>query len=361
MLHIWGINNGPWIQGLHACFFIGCTLAPVLVKPFLSVEHPSDSRSECSSGSSRNESSYSIGLNESISGLTTNLSLTSNTHADEDVIEIWKPYLIAGVILFVPGVVYIVASCFSTENIGDNNQQKQMAHLYNESKDDLKRRTGRVILICLMTTNFFVTNSMERGVGNYLLAYVARCLGWYKSDGALIKTAYQASCFTSRLLCILLVRFVPASKLLLVICIVCQIAVAMMVTWGHHVTVMWISVVFIGLGGAPMYGLCLSWCSRYVFVSGKIGAIFTTTGPLSDIIASLVINLLYDKFGLATFPYYCLVLSITMTLCYFSIAFTVRFLLRVDRRPLTSETEIPLDMNTRKDHHDTEKDYHDWN
>ena len=348
MLHIWGINNGPWIQGLHACFFIGCTLAPVLVKPFLSAENPSDSRSECSSGSSRNQSDYSNGLNESIYGVTTNLSSTLGTRADEDVIEIWKPYLIAGVILFTPSVVYILASCFHTANIGVT-QQEQTARLDNERNDPLKTRIGRVVLISLMATFLFMFNSMERGVTNYLLAYVAHCLGWYKSDAALLKTAYEGSCFTSRVLCIMLIRFVSTSKLFLVFCIVCQISVAMMVTWGHHVTVMWLCIVFIALGSAPMYGLCLSWGSQHVFVTGKIGAIFATMGPFSDIIASLVINLLYDKFGLATFPYYCLVLSIAMTLCFFLIAFSLRFIPPVDKRPLASETEIPLNVNPGKD------------
>ena len=348
VLHIWGINNGPWIQGLHACFFIGCTLAPVLVKPFLSVEHASDGRGECSSGSSRNESAHSNGLHESVS---TNLSLSSGMmHADEDVaIEIWKPYLIAGVILFVPSIVYILTSCVCPESIGVS-RQKQTAYLYDKSRDDAKTRAGRLILIGLMTIFFFVVNSMERGVSNYLLAYVAHCLGWYKGDGALLKTAYQASSFTGRFLCILLVRFVPIYILLIVICFLCQISITVMVIWGHHVTVMWLSVVLMGLSGAPMYGLCLSWCSQYIFVTGKIGAIFTTTGPFSDIIASLIINLLYDKFGLATFRYYCLVMSVSMILCYFSIAFNLKFILRVDKPSLTCETEIPLEANSRKDH-----------
>ena len=348
MLHIWGINNGPWLQALNACFFIGCTLAPILVKPFLSVEHASDDSNGCSSGGSFNESSYSNGFNESISGVTRNLSLTSGVHVDEDVvIAIWKPYLIAGVILFIPSIVYILTSCFCTENIGAS-RQKQKVYLFEESKQSLKARIGRLFLIGLMTLNLFFVNSMERGVSNYLLAYVARCLGWHKGDGALLKTAYQASCFISRVLCIFLVRFVPPAKFLIVVYVVCQIAVAVMVTWGNHETVMWLCAVFIGLSGAPMYGLCLSWFSQYVFINGKIGAIFTTTGPMSDIIASMVINLLYDKFGLATFPYYCLVLSVAMALFYFFIAFTLRFVLRVDKRSLTFETEIPLDLNSKQ-------------
>ena len=298
LLAIWGLKNGPWVQGLHACFFVGGILAPLLVKPFLSTQ-PTDGDRECYGVKSKEEySNYTLQFSPSSSNTT---DINSDLETD-----IWKPYLIAGIVLMVPAIVFLIIDCKLSLKSKRNTDIASKGHYKEQTGNS---QTGQLILVGLMAVFIYLIMSMGRGVSSFLLAYAVHCLGWYKGDAALLKTAYQASGFTGRTLGILAVRFLSTAKLLIVLCIACLVAVSVIVAYGDHVPVMWISIVLTGLSAAPMHGYCLTWGSQYIFVTGKVSALFTMMGAVSDLVGPLTINLLYDNFGLATFIYYCVALS----------------------------------------------------
>ena len=320
---IWGLKNAPWVQALHASFFIGCTLAPLLVKLFLSTQ-PTESHKECSG----------VDEDDKYLNITTHLSTvppnTMETTGNVET-EIWKPYLIAGVILIVPATVFILVSCVHTVNAWTKSAP------HKDKTPTRNSQLGQFILIGLMATFIYLNISLERGVGSFLLAYAVQCLGWDKGDAAFLKTAFQASAFTGRVSGILVVRVLSAAKLLSLLSVVCLVAVIVLVTWKDHVTVMWLSTIMTGLSASPMYGYCITWSSQYIFVTGKVGALLTLMGAISDVVGPLIVNLLYDNFGLATYPYYCLVLSIAMVICCGLIALNTKFIVQLHKSAQKSD------------------------
>ena len=360
LMQIWGSKSGPWLQSMYACYYIGCLVSTLLAKPFLSVSEGTKAKttSECY-GSLNSPQTNILGLdyadsnapNISVRGalsmrdnymresqsssygvslepftvsqdmmINSTISFEDSLHSPET--HIWKAYLIAGVILFIATMLSLTVYIFDKER--NKPHEDTTKKPTNKEAGESKVR-GLVILLIAQTAVFlFIICCMHRGTISYFFAYVVHCRSWEKGQAVLLKTVYQSGILSGIFLSIiLLVRVRP--QLLLVACCVGAVASVSTLTYGgDEAALMWISTIVVGLCMGPTYGYALSWGNQYFTVDGKVAAVFTVSLAISDIMGTLVINLLFFQFGLLTYIYYALTLTIVMTAVTLSMFLSVR-------------------------------------
>ena len=384
VMRIWGSKNGPWLQAMYACFFIGCLISPLLAKPFL-VANEKETVRECygtmestALHSIINSSRYPVynvhdNGDRSLAPSQDNLTdmLLSNTRTDflnsttqswqvvknansslnespkSVETEIWKAYVIAGIILCCATLSHIAIFVAA--------RHRKALHMYSAPPGTGRPdggAGGRVLvwlLIVQMAAFFFLFCCMQRGVSSYLFAYAVHCHAWQKGPAAFLKMAYQAGSLGGRLMSIIILHHVTPQTLLMTCCIGSVAALSGLTLAGGYVPVLWISTLVAGICVAPTYACGLSWGSQHFTVGGKVGAIFTLSGATSDILGSLVINLLYDQFGLATYSYFSLILTISMTVIALSMFITIRFINSKIPNRLKTITSIPESATVETD------------
>ena len=234
---------------------------------------------------------------------------------------IWKAFLIAGVIILIAALCnifqYICDPQSGTPPV-NTTEEKQHKTTSSTHQSALVR-----LLIVQMGVFMFVVGCMQRSAVSYLFAYAVHCHSWEKSQAVFLKTAYQSGVLGGLLISIPLLLCVKPQVLLVTCCLVSIVALSGLSFAGSQQVVMWLSTVLVGLCMGPIYGCSLSWGNQHYSVSGKVGSIFTFFISASDIIGSLLINLLYDRFGLATYAYFSLTLTILMTVIVLSMFLTI--------------------------------------
>ena len=333
---------------MYGSFNIGCLLSPLLAKPFLATSEE-ETNSECYGVMHEvlYDNSSSIAYNTSDVGLeyhthakelyraggnlmyvNESRSILKNvTHSLEDALtlqytQIWKAFIIAGSILFFAFLCSL--SLYIFDNIRKAPGMKSTDQQGNKTVDKRNQSPLVRFLILQMAMFIFIACCMQRGVLSYLFAYAVHCRSWQKGQAALLKTAYQSGAFAALLLSMILLIRVRPQVLLTASCLGSVASLLALTLAGNKTVIMWLGTVVLGLCMGPIYGLALSWGNQHFTVGGKVGAIFTVSLASSDILGSLVINLLYGRFGLATYIYYSLTITILMNVILLSIFITIR-------------------------------------
>ena len=347
MIRIWGSKNGTWLQVLNASYYVGCLISPLLAKPFL-VGNENDVASDCygyrqsSIQHSNNDDSVQHGYDTTpdnrpdttdifevydreelekatftstnfvtVSGYTgvTSIASFSDTSKSPET-HIWKVFLLAGAILFVAavgGILLYIFGSHSKDPCEDSEESRNKTE--SKTKESLLVR----LLIAQMTGFVFITCCLQRGVNSYLFAFAVQCRSWQKSQATYLKTVYQSGVLTGRLLSVFLLLHVSPQMLLLACCLVSVATFSALTFSTNYAVIIWLSAGIAGLSLGPIYGCMLSWAHQHFTVGGKVGALFQFSVSTSDILGSLVINLLYDRYGLSTYIYLSLILTILMT------------------------------------------------
>ena len=252
--------------------------------------------------------------------------ISNSTFSFEDIViatetHIWKAFVIAGVVLFVAtvtnmGIHMLDAHC-KDPNLREKNYTTKTAVQNRES--GFSR-----VLIAHVTVFLFIVCCIQRTISSYLFAYAVHCHSWLKSRTVFLKTGYQSGALIGRVLSVfLLIHARP--QILLMFCVFGSIAASLFLSIaGNQTVVMWLSTVVVGLCVGPMYGCVLSWGNQHFTVGSGAGAVITVGVTASDILGSLVMNLLYDKFGLATYSYFTLILTASLAALMLSMVVTIK-------------------------------------
>ena len=212
-------------------------------------------------------------------------------------------------------VLYMFGSRPNVPNENSHSSEKPRKNTEDTSSPLHKRSHQRLVrlLIAQMAGFVFITCCLQRGVNSYLFAYAVQCRSWQKSQATYLKTVYQSVVLVGRLLSVFLLLHVSPQLLLLACCLVSVATFSALTFRTSYAVIMWLSAGVAGLSLGPIYGCMLSWAHQHFTVGGKVGALFQVSVSTSDILGSLVINLLYDRYGLSTYTYFSLILTILMT------------------------------------------------
>ena len=339
---------------MYACFHIGCVSSQFITKPFL-IPNEKEYSSECYGNAhsqvqhSNNTDSVYSGIsvtspmdiqkvhvselltraqNSSKNFITDSEDMISNSTFtfDDSVIatetHIWKAFLIAGIVLFAAAVlnmaIYMLDSHCKDPNSNIKGDAKTKPGVEN------KGSSLSIALIVHVTVFLFIVCCIQRTINSYLFAYAVQCHSWQKSLAVFLKVCYQSGAFTGRVLSIFLLLHVKPQVLLMVCVLGSVAAFSCIAVIGNQTVVMWLSNVVVGLCMGPMYGCALSWGSQHFTVGAKAGAAISFGVTSSEILGSLVINLMYDKFGLATYSYLNLILMVSLAALVLSMVVTIK-------------------------------------
>ena len=241
LLRVWGDEHGPWMQALHCVFGLGTLMAPLLAEPFLSdqatLEPPADLSND------------SWAYTESTPGQR-NTSVNSATMLDSGTQIKWA-YLIVGImccfsafLIFTSGVFCGIGQILE----GDDGKKSSVGEAVAR-----KENIFRYTLITLVFFFYASYCAVEIGVANYLASF-AIYLGWTKSAGAMVTSAFWASFTIGRALGIPLVRYVHINTFLIANTTVSVVALIPVMAFASvHPAVLWASMVVLGFGLSTIY------------------------------------------------------------------------------------------------------------
>ena len=242
LLRVWSYENGSWMQALHCVFGLGTLMAPLIAEPFLSdqvtLEPPADL--------SNDPRTYT----ESTPGQR-NTSVNSATMLDNGTQIKWA-YLIVGImccfstfLLFISGFFCGIGQILKRDDEKESSVDKAVAR---------KENIFRYTLLTLVFIFYASYCAVEIGVATYLASF-AIYLGWTKSAGAMVTSAFWASFTIGRALGILLVRYVHINTFLIVHTAISVVALVPVMAFASvHPAVLWTSMVVLGFGLSTIYG-----------------------------------------------------------------------------------------------------------
>ena len=276
LLKVWGEKNGPWMQALHCIFGLGALTGPLVAEPFLFTSPSNQSLSQPDTSDTFLNSTlhydstepilmtegYNVDLLSDLVTLNGTLNETEATaqHYPPETKIVWC-YLIVGICNVISAALQFfmlfltkepISLCHGKtrgQNIKNNIQGEEL--LQNKSFSEKGFRIKIVILVFM----FYLTYcTLELNYGNYLAAFAVKRLGWTKSAGAMVTSAFWATFTGGRALGIVLVKYISPVIILFTDIILSVLALLPLLYPGDlPPVILWICSVVLGFGISTIF------------------------------------------------------------------------------------------------------------
>ncbi len=323
------------MQAVTSFWSFGATVGPFLVSLFL-VPLPDTNETETEVwNSTQNEANGSFpsmtvfGLVTTIasdpefqsnasSSLTPSLETIPDYRENSDVSGLGRvrfAYLAtAGLVVFAPIAFSMLfvrngASCKlvphkngATNATSDTSSENAREECRRTTRNEASRCftiTLTALLLCLCLLLMF----MDVTTGQVIASYVIKVLGWSNKRGALLTSVFFGAHTTSRALAIVSSALVPAKYLIIVDSLLILAGFIMMAFAHFHDIVTWIAACLMGFGMGTCYPCVILMGSRYMFISGRIGALFYVCIGLASLSGPWCITFLMEEIHPNSFVY----------------------------------------------------------
>ena len=304
LLHLWGAENGPWMQALHFVFGLGAIVGPQLVAPFLA--QPVD----------RN---ISMATDMNVSHV--NETVLPNVSMGDSMVQI--PYGIAGSVTCVIGIIFLILfvkdGAIPHAIMKDDPSKNKGKAGENEFK---QYKVIRISIIVILTCFYMAMITVLVAMSSLMVMFCVQHLGWSKSMAVNLTTVFWASFTISRGIGILLIKCLrPRTIIFADICIALIGFVPLLFALTWHPAVMWVGSVVIAGALAPVYASGISWANEHIKVTEAVSSVFVIGSSASSIYGPILIVYLMEEVGYMWFIYFlfancvaCLALMIIMQL-----------------------------------------------
>ena len=301
------------MQALHCIFGVGSLVAPLVSEPFLLKK--ADQEEERTTREPPEWTSQSVAYSASVMLGGSNASLESSTLYAGEVGEsqVMYAYLISGVLM-------LLSCCAMTWTylMGDKSlilRKKPKLKTQQGSPDEkeaiAKHHIVNIAFLVLLAIFFATYVTMDVVYGTFLMTFAVKQLGWSKTNGAAVTSAFMGVFTVGRGLGIVLVNFIRPSILLtadLILCVIFSVILTGFVNM--HVSVLWICSVGLGLGMATVYATGFTWTETYTGVSGKVSALILAASAVGEMSGPAMSGPLMEKVGYMSYVYLTLSLSL---------------------------------------------------
>ena len=294
------------MQAFHCLFGVGCLLAPIISEPFL-LKKPDDDQMVTTIKPEwiSQSANYSAAVDLAERNVSMATSEPFVSEAGES--QVMYAYLITGVLMLLTGCALVWTYLIGDKSLRLKKKQKSQAQPVSPDKEKetvVKQRVVYIAFLVLLALFFVLYVAMEMVFGTFLMTFAVKQLGWSKTKGAAVTTAFMGAFTGGRGLGIILVTLIRPSILLtadLILCVIFSVILTGFVNM--HVSVLWICSVGLGLGMATVYATGFTWTETYIGVSGKVSAMILVASAVGEMAGPASTGPLMEKVGYISYVY----------------------------------------------------------
>ncbi|WAR18912.1 MFS4B-like protein [Mya arenaria] len=370
ILHIWGSENGPYMQAAHFGFSLGALLSPLATGPFLTKKTSvCDTRTsgEAKIGSnitvtdtvvvSKNGLLYITDNNRS-NGPQGNRSVVDlianpqnpNCYESYGESKVSVAFWIAAIIVLTSAFgfmfMYIKLKCSTANEKADVKEASKVDREKVERNEmTVSVKVSILVVLCILMAAYCTT---EDCFSSFLMTFGLTYLDWDEATGAYATATFWTSFGVGRFIGIFTVS--------------CCSTVAMLTTYLGLLTLgyigfmvssiyrfyplIWTFTAGLGFAMSVIFPAIFSWTSKHVIhVSGKISGMFLVSASVSGMCLPLLIGHLMEYFSPMWFVYILVLATLVCLLSYATIRLLVRTYVK-DRLPNEESVEIHIDKES---------------
>ncbi|UYV65752.1 KIAA1919 [Cordylochernes scorpioides] len=193
-------------------------------------------------------------------------------------------YVILAVYLFMISIVFLVFLCLNPrESRSRQEDDLDKTHFFTSS--------FKISVVTLMSLFLCLYVGIQVAVGQLLKTFATQQVQLSKPTGYFLTYMFWGSFALSRSISVLLTIRFSAIRLLITDLVVCLAASIVLVAGAGRVeALLWVGIVVLALGMAPVFPLALSWIEHYIPVTNKIASLFILGEALGELAIPRVIE-----------------------------------------------------------------------
>lgn len=274
-LRLRGSGGVPFIDCMHVANIIGCVLAPILARPFLTAGSPAytplgfrgHDAIDVGSIDITNSSAYNKTSGAIHSVAFSNTTNPGDVAADSgEGFRFENAYFIAASLLLAAGVAAIALSL--TARRGDVTERSDVT---DKTKRQRRPADVSVRVACLYAIFQCVQVGVETTYGCLLVSYAVKGVGWSKASAGMVAVVYFGSCAVGRAVCLTVV-----SKASATISIFCGFATVLtslllLLLYGRtYLNIVWLTAAMQGVASSVVLPACIIWIGRDVALTVRM-------------------------------------------------------------------------------------------
>ena len=313
----WQKRSGPFLQAMYLMYTIAGFTSPFLINPFTKnvtknakmtslnmTDGPRYNVLQNTGNHLQSNSSRQI-LNASrFAKPEANLTMLETALNSTQVIsvpDIRYPYAITGILIVVIGVAYIFLA-WHYRTFGSIWSKRKSEPTTRKPSDLGRKRLGFDLSNVLRVFMFFVLLTLEMGVecafSGLCVSFLVEHLQWRQGAAVYATSVLFFTNGATRLLAIPVSRFVQSRYLVLFNCVMSTVGMFIMATLlPVHPSMIWVSIILVGIAFSTTYPSTLTWASTEVKVSGKVASVFITPLATGVLVGITLISYVFGKCG----------------------------------------------------------------
>lgn len=300
IMKMWPQNSSPALQAFHLAFGVGCLLAPLIAKPFLSTPNDGSTNSTIPA--------VNVTSNDTDVGPMSLLRSENGTAADDDQRRSNVHYafgIASGFQLFLvismSALYFVDGASFKT---GRTNALDVPA-LEGDQGSRSRRRFSRTTL-AMLSAYVCVYVAIEVTTSQMLPAFAVKCdLRFSKSLASQLAAVYFSCFAASRLAAALITIKVSAFHVLVVSHVILVITATVLLGWGSsNAVALWSASALAGIAQGPLNAAMTAWVAAHINISNKMMSIVVVTGGLGSLSPPLLVGQFMDT-NPNVFAYVC--------------------------------------------------------
>ena len=271
-LRLRGSGGVPFIDFMHVANVIGCALAPIIARPFLTPGSPADfafsfhgdDAIDVGSVDVTNSSAY----NETSGAIhSSNVSSRGDVAADSgEGFRFENAYFIAASLMLAAGLGAITLSLMAT-----SDDVTERTDVTDKTKRRRRPADVNVRVACLYGVFQCVHVGVETTYAGLLTSYVVKGLAWSKSSAVMVAVVYFGSCAVGRALCLTVITKASATVSVFAGFATVLTSLLVLLLFGRtHMNVVWIAAALQGAASSVVLPACIIWIGREVALSSRM-------------------------------------------------------------------------------------------
>jgi hypothetical protein len=357
LLHTWGKEISPFMQGLTFAFGVGGLASPLIARPFLieaDVEHLPDFEGHLFDN-------RSLSFNTSDAPSYTVLSISP-----DDLLLVYPYTIIAGVLAVSAAWMFVIL-CFWRHTEEHPSRKQQIREMSssgvpegsddrdNNLNDNLSRDKGlpdlcitssslqrnqqpknfkskKLIAVILTMVLSHVYYGLELAMGSFLVPFsVESDLKLSKAEGTKLTSLFWATFTFWRLTAIFYIEYIGNEMNIWLSLITILIGNVLLIPFGNtNELCLWIGVAIIGLGTSSMWSCMFGYLESYFPVTSKIASALIVSALIGEFIFPLLISYFIASDPMV-FMWVTLALSFSLILSFIAVSYMMRFQITNER------------------------------
>lgn len=318
---MWGTAAGPFLQFINFVYVSSYTLAPLLVRPFLSEKCPQYGNLEIKAGQNCTNigcqrNNFTVPLSQS------NFSLDVSEPCIKHDSEVYGAYTIVAVYCFAAALLFLFI-LFYDKNERQFFKPVEQHEVEGNLRHPFSKHQLWLIYFLFFLFNFFY-GGVEVGYSALVTKFGVQHLGWQKRTAAILVTVVQGTNAVFTALGVLLAKmFKPQMLVLIDMAAVCITLVLLCGTVNSFPVMLWVCSALLGMSYATIMPAMYTWANDEFALTGTFNGAFWCGFFASFGIVAIAGSLIH-YLGDMWFCYTMFFCSVVMTVLYSAVKWSLK-------------------------------------